>query len=66
MSRTIRQDMDVNEFGRVLWVVSFIDNNELMFSVMCGDMTTAREAGRRWLVGTANTVEELEEFSYES
>lgn len=63
--RDCKQELDFTLDGHAIWVVHFYEDEEFAFSVGYKDMGTAREAKRRWLVGTAvdfNDLTEVDRF----
>lgn len=59
--RSVKQEIDIDLDGNAAWVVCFEVDGESEFTVTYRDMSTAREAARRWIVGTANNIEDLTE-----
>lgn len=59
--RNCKQELDFTLDGHAIWVIEFYEDEEYAFSVGYKDMTTANEAKRRWLVGTAVDFSDLVE-----
>ena len=59
--RECKQELDFTLDGNAIWVVDFYEDEEFAFTVGYKDMTTANEAKRRWLVGTAVDFTDLTE-----
>lgn len=61
--RTVKQELDIDDAtGDVAWVVHFREDDGGTYCTLAyRDMGTAREAARRWIVGTANIFEDLTE-----
>lgn len=61
--RSVKQELDIDLLGNVGWVVTFYEDpeDEHEYVIAYKHMDTAREAGRRWIVGTANTYGDLTE-----
>ena len=59
--RECKQELDFTLDGHAIWVVEFYEDSEFAFAVGYKDMTTANEAKRRWLVGTAIEFSDLTE-----
>ncbi len=57
--RNCKQELDFTLDGHAIWVIDFYEDEEFAFSVGYKDMTTANEAKRRWLVGTAIDFSDL-------
>ena len=57
--RNCKQELDFTLDGHAIWVIEFYEDEEYAFSVGYKDMTTANEAKRRWLVGTAIEFSDL-------
>lgn len=57
--RHCKQELDFTLDGHAIWVIEFYEDEEYAFSVGYKDMTTANEAKRRWLVGTAVDFSDL-------
>ena len=63
--RDCKSELDFTLGGDAIWVVHFYEDEEFAFSVGYKDMSTANEAKRRWLVGTAiefNDLTEVDRF----
>ena len=59
--RECKQELDFTLDGHAIWVVDFYEDDEFAFTVGYKDMSTANEAKRRWLVGTAIEFADLTE-----
>ena len=59
--RECKQELDFTLDGHAIWIVHFYEDEEFAFSVAYRDMSTANEAKRRWLVGTAIEFSDLTE-----
>ena len=59
--RECKQELDFTLDGHAIWVIEFYEDEDFAFSVAYKDMTTANEAKRRWLVGTAVEFSDLTE-----
>ena len=59
--RECKQELDFTLDGHAIWVVDFYEDEEFAFTVGYKDMSTANEAKRRWLVGTAVDFTDLTE-----
>ena len=59
--RECKQELDFTLDGHAIWVIEFYEDGDYAFSVGYKDMTTANEAKRRWLVGTAVEFSDLTE-----
>ena len=59
--RECKQELDFTLDGHAIWVVDFYEDEEFAFTVGYKDMSTANEAKRRWLVGTAVEFADLTE-----
>ena len=57
--RESKSEIDFDTEGNAIWIIHFLEDEELAFSIAYRDMATANEARRRWLVGTANDVSDL-------
>lgn len=59
--RDCKSEIDFDIQGNAIWVVHFYEDEDFAFSVAYRDMSTANEAKRRWLVGTAVEFSDLTE-----
>lgn len=61
--RSLKTEIDIDDAtGHAAWVVHFREEDGGTYCTLAyKDMESAREAGRRWLVGTANVFEDLTE-----
>jgi len=59
--RECKSEIDFTIDGNAIWVVNFWEDDEFAFAVGYKDMSTANEAKRRWLVGTAIDFSDLAE-----
>jgi len=59
--RDCKSEIDIDINGNAIWVVHFYEDEEFAFSVAYRFMSTANEAKRRWLVGTAVEYSDLTE-----
>jgi hypothetical protein len=60
--RSVKQELDIDDAtGEVAWVVHFREGEGTYCTLAYRTMDTAREAARRWIVGTANVFEDLTE-----
>lgn len=59
--RSVKQELDIDLLGNVGWVVHFKEDYDTYCVVAYKTMDAAREAARRWIVGTANIFEDLTE-----
>ena len=59
--RHCKQELDFTLDGHAIWLIEFYEDDEFAFAVGYKDMTTANEAKRRWLVGTAVEFTDLTE-----
>ena len=57
--RESKSEIDFDSEGRAIWIIHFLEDEDLAFSIGYKDMSAANEARRRWLVGTANDVSDL-------